>query len=204
MRLNRYHSASADFTAHIASLRAAIVTLALICLGMTYVLYLQTREIRLSLPPVLEYGARLKAGEIQPYEVYSVVGYVYQALHTWLDDGREDFRNNIQNLRFFFTPQGNDHLKQKFKSTDENNQLTKRIRYYVPADFYKPELVKTHSKESWTVTLRYYLVEDLEGVRIKDRVLFEVQLPVHYQNSAPEFNPWGLWIGKPVAGPERI
>lgn len=189
---------------HIATLRAVAAALGIAVVFLLALLTISTRSVRLSLPPTLEYGAEIATGKIQPHEVYSFAGYIHQQLYTWRNDGQIDFKKNIERLRYFLSPDSFQHYRKKFKTLDKKGELSKRSRYVLPAAAYADNLVTVHSKRSWTVTLYYYLHETLDGITIKDGIKIAVSLPVFYENKDPQYNPWGLWIGVPLASPQRI
>lgn len=201
---NKYHSASDGFTRHIRSLHIVIGILALLCGALIFSLSQSAQKMRLSLPPRLEYGAEIVSGNIQEHEIYMFAGYVHQQLNIWREDGRQDASHNIQRLRYFFLPDAVDYFVQRFNKLDRQGELAKRTRYILPAESYKPQLVQALSHRKWIVTLRYYLHEQIDSMKLKDSVLLEVQLPVEYINKDPEYNLWGLWIGVPLNAPQRL
>ena len=199
-----YRAAADNFKAHIVSLRIALGILSIACIALVAIVATHTKSIRLSLPPVLQYGLEIEGGTIEPFEVYAFAGYIHQQLQTWRNDGAKDFRANLDHLRYFLSSSALEYYRQRLGTLDDSGELSGRARYILPAESYKPALVKVHTKDRWTVTLRYFLYERLEGLDLKDGVLLEVQLPIFYRNQDPEFNPWGLWLEEPVAPARRI
>ena len=201
---NHYHSASDNLTAHIKSLLVIIVILSSLSFFLAVAFFSSAKNIRLSLPPLLEYGTEIIAGQIQAHEVYMFSGYIYQQLNTWRNNGTDDYKNNIERLQYFFVPQAQQYFNNLFQTLDDEGKLHNRTRYLLPAESYSIKLVKPISEDSWLVTLRYYLYEQLDNVKIKDGILLEIDLPVQYKNKDPEYNPWGLWIDIPLGLPKRI
>ena len=202
--LQKYHTAADHLVSHIVSLRLAVVVLAVLCLGLGTALVTSSRDVRISLPPALNYGAIIKPGVIQAHEVYSFAGYIYQQMNTWRNDGQVDFSQNLTNLRFFLTDEGYNYFSNLITELDSLDQLGKRTRFIIPIENYDTSLVSFVAPNAWIVKLRYQLQEKLSDLIIKDFIRLEIQIPVHYENKDPEYNPWGLWIGAPISGPQRI
>ena len=202
--LRKYHAAADHLTSHVASLRLVVAVLAVLCLGLGIALVTTSKDVRISLPPVLNFGASIKPGVIQPHEVYSFTGYIYQQMNTWRQDGEVDFPQNLTNLRFLLTNDGKNYFSQLIADLENEDQLGGRTRFIVPLGNYEASMVKVVGTNNWIVKLRYALRETLNDIIIKDWITLEVQLPVRYENKDPEYNPWGLWLGAPIAAPQRI
>ena len=202
--LRKYHAAADHLTSHITSLRLMIAVLAVLCLGLGITLATTSKDVRISLPPVLNYGASIKPGAIQAHEVYSFTGYIYQQMNTWRHDGKVDFPQNLTNLRFFLTAEGNNYFHNLITDLSNLDQLGGRTRFIIPIGGYEASLVESAGPNTWIVKLRYQLQEKLSDLTIKDWIQLEVRLPVRYENKDPEYNPWGLWISAPISGPQRI
>ena len=114
--MNRYHSAEANLVAHIKTLKLIGMGLFAICLLLTAAVFWVAREHRLSLPPELRFGSKLITGAIEPHEIYLFAGSVYQQIYLWLEDGNEEFTNNIQRLRYLISDDFYQFLMQKTKS----------------------------------------------------------------------------------------
>ncbi len=202
--LRKYHAAADHLTSHVNSLRLIVAVLAVLCLGLGIALVITSKDVRVSLPPILNYGASIKPGVIQPHEVYAFAGYIYQQMNTWRQDGEVDFSKNLTNLRFLLTNDGKNYFTQLITDLGREDQLGGRTRFIVPLENYDASMVETIGMNNWIVKLRYVLRETLNDVIIKDWIKLEVRLPVRYENKDPEYNPWGLWLGAPISAPQRI
>ena len=195
--MKRYHSAEANLVAHIKTLRMISIGLFAICLLLTTALFWVAREHRLSLPPDLRFGSKLTTGTIEPQEIYLFAGSVYQQIYLWLEDGGEEFTNNIHRLRYLMTDDFYKFLIQKHGELTKRGELKGRKRNLQPADIYKRSLVKQTAKNAWVVQLDLILNESLNGIKIKDDITIREHIPVVYKDINSAYNPWGLLLDVP-------
>jgi len=156
------------------------------------------RPNRLSLPPELRFGSKLVTGAIEPHEIYLFAGSVYQQIYLWLEDGSEEFANNIQRLRYLLTDDFHRFLLQKNKQLAKRGELKGRIRNLQPASVYARDLIKQTGRDSWVVQLDLVLNESLNGIKIKDRVTVREHISVVYKDINSAYNPWGLLLDMPT------
>ena len=195
--MQRYHSAEANLVAHIKTLRIISAGLFAICLLLTAAVFWVAREHRLSLPPELRFGAKLTTGTIEAHEIYLFAGSVYQQIYLWLEDGGEEFANNIQRLRYLITDDFYQFLMQKHAELMTRGELKGRKRNLQPAEVYKRSLVKQTAPNAWVVQLDLILNESLNGIKIKDGIAIREQLAVVYKDINSAYNPWGLLLDIP-------
>ena len=202
--MNRYHSAEANLVAHIKTLKLIGMGLFAICLLLTAAVFWVAREHRLSLPPELRFGSKLITGAIEPHEIYLFAGSVYQQIYLWLEDGNEEFTNNIQRLRYLISDDFYQFLMQKNKELAKRGELKGRKRNLQPATVYKRDLVKQTARNTWLVQLDLILNESLNGIKIKDSIAIREHIPVVYKDTNSAYNPWGLLLDTPAKPLIRI
>ena len=157
---------------------------------------------RLSLPPQLRYGATLRSGEIQPWEVYVFAGYIHQQINNWTDNGAFDNLKNIQRLSAFLSPDYRYWLTREHQRHEA--QFRNRQRSVSPVSgSYGNASVQPIGKDTWQITLDVRLRDYLEDQLYKDidvRYFLEVVL----LDSDPETNEWGLVLNRQHRPPERL
>jgi integrating conjugative element protein (TIGR03746 family) len=207
---DKYRTYIANDKSHVNTLRFVIIMLGVFLLVSLVVNLIQAREPeaqRLSLPPELRYGADLKTGQINAWEVYNFAGYVNQLINHWADNGDIDYLNNIKSYSALVTRR---YLTQKyndFSAKQARGELKNRLRSMMPlgqyaakdsCGSYQDTCVKALGGNRWKVWLDIRLTEDqitnnksAVPYRIKDKKL-RVPVLVVYENDNPEYNPWGL------------
>lgn len=198
----KYQYADQNMYAQIRLLRIAVAVL----LGLLAIAiagwYAAGRTQRLSLPPVLAYGAELESGQIHSWEVYSFAGYVWQLLQRCESDCSRDQPIREERLSAYLTPRFRNFLATERR--ERASELQGRSRYLLPLpDTWDSARVQQLDKNRWTVELDVLLVESIGPAEVK-RVPIRYSLAVHARAIDPEYNPWGLHLDHMVRPPQRL
>ena len=154
------------------------------------------RSYKISIPPSLDFGLTTTTGAKTDFEIYQFAGYIEQQLYFWQNDGAKDFKDNIDNLWPFITPNYREHLSNKYSNLSNLGELDGREKSLIPLNHFSAELV-TKNKLGWQVNLDFKAEEFINNVRFKNkRQRHFVQVIVRDIN--PEINPWGLQLDVPV------
>ena len=198
----RYAYADANQLSQIRWLRVTILGL-LVTLALTLIGWMQAaRTQRLSLPPLLEYGAVITSNEIQPWEVYNYAGYVWQALNRCAQDCAEELPRRQLELRALITADFAAALSQDRAA--RRAELAGRERYLIPVPTtWTNELVNHVAPSRWIVQLDMIAVERIGTTEVK-RVPIRYRLVVVAQDIDPVYNPWGLFLHQHASPPVRI
>lgn len=212
-----FKNPTANDRSHINTLRFVITLLSVVLVGLVIALIINAQEPeqqRLSLPPEIRYGANLKTGEINPWEIYNFAGMVNQLVNNWQTNGATDYEKNLATYSALFTRR---YLVQKandFRSKLNRGELEQRLRSVQAlgawsetnhCGTYQPDCVKALGSGRWQVWLDINLKEHqiTRGTNalpylIKDEKL-RVPVIVVYENDQPQYNPWGLKLDLEVS-----
>ena len=198
----RYQYADQNLYAQIRLLRiATAILLALLSIAIAG-WYAASRTQRLSLPPVLAYGAQIKTGQINTWEVYSFTGYVWQLLLRCETDCMSDQMAREKRLTAFLTPRMRTWLEADRR--ERASELRGRTRYLLPlADAWDPARVQQVDVNRWIVELDVLLVESIGTSEVK-RTPIRYALIVLSRSIDPDFNPWGLHLDHLARPPQRL
>ena len=198
----RYQYADQNLYAQIRLLRIAVaVLLGLLAFAITG-WYAAGRTQRLSLPPVLTYGAVLESGKIHPSEVYVFTGYIWQQLLRCESDCSRDQQAREERLTAFLTPRFRSSLTAE--RTTRTSELRERSRYILPLPgAWDPSRVLQVDSNRWTVELDVLLVESIGQSEVK-RVPIRYTFSVLARAIDQEYNPWGLYLDHMPTPPQRL
>ena len=175
-----------------------IVIVALCLLGWMQ----SARTQRLSLPPLLQYGAVINSNEIQPWEAYNFAGFVWQSINRCESDCAEELPRRQHQLRALLTTEFAAALSQE--RTARRAELSGRERYMIPVPtIWSDELVNHVAPGAWQVRLDMVVVERIGLTEVK-RVPIRYLLEVVAQDIDPVFNPWGLHLHRHASPPTRL
>jgi integrating conjugative element protein (TIGR03746 family) len=209
MPLNTRYRGMIDVqSAHIATLRVAIVVLLGLCGFLWWGWASAPNQITVHVPPDLRTGASSHVHDIPPESVYLFAEYIFQQLQRWESDGSKDFAANIYRLQHYLTPEYQNLLLADYRQRFGSGQLNKVARGMQPlADSTftpdKVQIVVQHS--TWVVFLDAKILEWVAGMKTKDT---DIRFPLRVVrlDVDREKNPWGLALaGYPNGiGPESL
>jgi len=157
---------------------------------------------RLSLPPLLDYGGHINTNEIQNWEVYNFAGYVWQALNRCSTDCSAELPTRLGQMRALVTTEFAKSMHQEYQQ--RRAQLLGRERYLVPlVSAWNSQLVQHLSPGRWQVQLDVQLIERIGTTEVK-KVPIRYLIEVIENRVDPVFNPWGLFLHRHAAPPQRL
>lgn len=210
--MSDYKNPSARDRSHINTLRFFVGSLVVIIFGLVIALIISAQEPemqRLSLPPDIRYGANIKTGEINPWEVYSFAGMVNQLINSWKNNGAQDYEHNLAAYsalmtRRYLTQKYNDYkLKLGRKELDQRLRSVEALGAWTEeahCGIYAPRCVHELGAGRWLVYLDVSIKEHqvTRGVNALPYLIKDdrVRIPVVvvYENDQPQYNPWGLKV----------
>lgn len=179
-----YNNLRSNDLSHINTLRALIGVLSLGLLISLIIVWVQAQEPeaqRLSLPPEIQYGAKITTGQINAWEIYNFTGAMVQQLNYWMENGEDDYLTNIKSYRAFFTSR---FIAQKY-----NDYKIKMSRLELKARQRAISPLGSYSQEDHCGTFHNTCVEPLGGNRWK--VWLDVNMR-EWQKTSPEALPYEL------------
>ena len=198
----RYAYIDQNLYAHIRSLRAAAIVLAAFLAVALGGWWYASGVQRLSLPPLLEYGAVLESGRIEPWEVYNFCGFIWQLLNRCESDCSRDLEAAQNRLAVYITPEFRAWLAND--RDQRQSELRGRTRYLLPENtVWDGSQVSEQAPGRWKVNLDVQLVEHIGGSKVKDATL-RYTIVVISRRIDPEFNPWGLYLDGMASAPRRL
>ncbi|HFD80635.1 MAG TPA: TIGR03746 family integrating conjugative element protein [Gammaproteobacteria bacterium] len=154
-------------------------------------------------PPDLRYSYISKIGQVPKVHVYAFADYIFPLLHTWENDGAEDYKAMRDRLKGFLTPSFQDFIYADIKARQKKGELSKRTRTIVPAPgaAYSEKSVVQLGPDAWRVWLDYHVTERIDNRVVKD-IYVRYPLRIVRYHVPREYNPWQLaidgYVGKPV------
>lgn len=179
-----------------------VFSLLLVIVIMAFAIIKSNETHRLSIPPRLEFGAIVDTSTIEPFEIYSFAGYIFQQLNFW-QDGESDYVTNITNLSAFLTNAYKKYLLRDYKNLKQQGKLKGRSRTLQPIKMFKAIDVQKVNNYKWLVVIDFLLQEHIANNLLKS-VPIRYYLNVIVQDVDPETNPWGFRLDTPVEKPKRL
>ena len=194
--MSRFKNTIDQQKAHITTLRAAIVAMAVISGALWYGWKTAPDSLTIHVPPDLRTGSTRLWWDIPPESVYAFGLYVYQQVNRWPNDGRRDYPANINRLEHLMTASCKAELLRDVESRRIAGELRDRVRgvYEVVGRGFvdNPAFrVRQESRNAWTVHLdlnadEYFLNEPVK------RSVSRYPLRVVRYDIDPTVNPYGL------------
>ncbi|MAD89074.1 MAG: hypothetical protein CMK64_05175 [Pseudoalteromonas sp.] len=160
------------------------------------------REYTFWTPPDLTKGGFAKINEPDEIHLLNFSMFIHTYLYTWHKDGREEFPNMIDNLRYYLSSDYYQVLKGR--AAKEGNAFKNRERA-IHLDLSNINLykVKRLGNGKWHITVAIRVVDSVARNTIKDEYIqyFYVVESVHLPRSQ---NPFGLQITGEFAPSTRV
>jgi len=156
------------------------------------------------IPPEIENGATMKAGEIPKPLVYSFAYQIWQEINLWSQDGSKDYVNNIHTYWSYLTPSFKSDLLQDAEALKNAGQLQRqRFLHGLSGAAFDPATIKKINSDTWEVDLKMHLLEYNNNQTVKDvEILYP--LKVTRMNISQTNNPYGLVLAGFVSNPIRL
>lgn len=194
--MSRFKNTIDQQKAHITTLRAAIVAMAVISGALWYGWKTAPDSLVVHVPPDLRTGSTRLWWDIPPESVYGFGLYVYQQINRWPNDGTYDYPTNINRLEHLMTASCKAELLKDVERRRHAGELRDRVRgvYEVLGRGFvdNPAFrVRQESRNSWVVNLdlnadEYFLNEPVK------RSVSRYPLRVVRHDLDPTVNPYGL------------
>ena len=190
--------------AHIKSLIGIIVVLSLALFYTIHGWNSAPERIKIDIPPDLRSGSTRGISERHPFNVYAFGYYIFQQLNNWPVDGKGDYKERINQLSCYLTPEYKAWLERDYDRRIKKHELTRtRAAQEMPERPYSPKRVYTESGDSWVSYYDLNIKENFRGETIKDIfVRFPVRIVRWDVN--PECNMWGLALDGYYKNPSRL
>ena len=161
-------------------------------------------RLTLYLPPDIQNGATIKAGNIPSSFIYSFTYEIWQELNYWSAEDGDDYQKNIRNYWSYITPQFKSNLLEDATDLKATGQIQRtRSLQGISGAAYDSANVKKLGNDTWEVDLKMRLTEVKNNQVVKDvEILYP--LKVTRVNVSPENNPYGLAITGFVSEPQRL
>jgi integrating conjugative element protein (TIGR03746 family) len=153
------------------------------------------RDLTLHIPPDLRSGAKLRAGEVPPPNVYAFAHYIWQQVNHWGRDGDKDYGAAIFRMQAYITPSCREWLERDLATKANNGELSLRTRALqeIPGHEYEESRVKPLSDSAWRVEVDYEIKETVRGMPVKETGV-RYPLRVVRFDANREKNPFGLAV----------
>lgn len=204
---SHYASAVARADAHVRSLLVVVALQFVVILALWWGWSRAPHELTVHVPPDLRAGAALEINEVPPQNIYVFAEYIFKQLNRWNENGVDDYRRNIFQLHYFFTPRYAEWLQADYKTKQSRGELQDRTRagLEIPGHTYEVSRVDVLSDGAWIVWLDYEIKEWVGSLETKS-VEIRYPLRVVRLDADREKNPWGLALdGYPDGyAPQRL
>lgn len=193
--------------AHLAIIKLQkmmIVLLFVIVIGLILGWMRAPSKLTVYLPPDLSNGATVKPGEIPKAMIYSFAYQVWQELNAWTQNGKEDYKNNIETYWSYLTPQFKKSLLEDYEILSKTGQID-RIRFIqgVSGRAYDETSVKKLSSDTWEVNLKVLIVE-YKNQQVVKHVEILYPLKITRTEISERNNPFGLVMAGFTRSPLRL
>ncbi len=139
-------------------------------------------------------GGYYKTNTLSQAYVYGFAYQIFVALNTWSIDAVHDYKNNIQEYRYYLTPEYRDTLNQDYDSSLESQNLLDSVQTLAPYNEtgYDPT-VKQLNDNSWEVDLILRVTRYKDSAILMD-ALYDYKVRVVTTAQSIQYNPWGLAV----------
>lgn len=162
-------------------------------------------DITVHIPPRIERGTTMKAGDVPAPNVYSFSYYLFQKLSTWEKDGSKEGLKSIYDFRFYLTDDFKSDLELIHTTRTQSGETKGRTRTVQEADKkgFNSSLVYKVSEGKWVVKLDMRIIEKIGDTVIKD-VAVRYPIVVILEDTHPDDNSWGLKFAGFDSEPRKI
>jgi len=186
---------------HIFTLRVILGVALIVILGMWWGWKSAPERIKVDIPPDLRTGSTRKMGERHPFNVYAFGYYIFQQINNWPKRGVDDYKNRIQTMSCYMTPNFKQMLLADYEKKKMKHELNrKRAMQEVPGRGYSAKRIYIESPDSWIAYFDMTLNESYRGTSVKDAMI-RYPIRIVKWDVDPECNLWGLaldgFYGKP-------
>jgi integrating conjugative element protein (TIGR03746 family) len=189
----RFHTQVEISRAHITTLRAVILLMALVIAGLLYGWSTAPKQMTVHIPPAFQSGVTQPADTVPLPNIYTFASYIWQQLQRWPENGEKDYADNLYKLQSFITPQFYDWLEQDFQSKASRGELRGKVRGIaeIPGHHYEASRVIPQGDGVWLVWLDVEIKEWVNDLTTKE-VSIRYPMRVVRFDVDREANPWGL------------
>lgn len=194
--MSRFKNAIDHHKAHINTLRAAVIGMAVVASAFFYGWKTAPESLIVHVPPDLRTGSTRLWWDIPPESVYGFALYVYQQLNRWPNDGNVDYQKNVDRMRGLLTDSCRAELTADVQKRRNNGELRERSRgvYEVIGRGFidNPEFrVQQLTRDAWVVNLDLNADEYFMNEQVK-RTASRYPLRILRNDVDPKVNPYGL------------
>lgn len=189
----RYYQEIHNVKLHVIALYGVILLLFILTLAAMYGWKNAPKDLRVHIPPNLDYGGVVKVGEVPKPVVYAFAHFFFQQLNNWRADGAVDYATNDSVLRDYLTPRFHTEVQKEIAEKNRLGELRGRVRTVqeILGRSFSEDRVEDLGQGRWRVWLDYELKETLLGVTVKSPYVRYAIEVIRY-NIDPARNPWGL------------
>lgn len=190
--------------AHIFTLRALLV---LLVLALFYTINGWSgapERIKIDIPPDLRSGSTRGIAERHPFNVYAFGYYIFQQLNNWPVEGVGDYKERINQLSCYLTPEYKSWLDRDYERRIKKHELNRtRAAQEMPERPYSSNRVFTESSDSWVSYYDLNIKETYRGEKVKD-IFARYPIRIVRWDVNPECNMWGLALDGYYKNPSRL
>lgn len=189
----------------IRDLRFFIVGLFILVGFLGYRLSITVDNLNVHVPPRLERGSDMKAGEIHPANIYSFSHYLFQKLNTWKQDGSTEMPVILNDFSCYLTDDFRNDLLELHNVRTSKGQTKGRSRAVRELDQkgFERKNVYQVSETKWVVKLDMLVKETIDNNPIKN-VAVRYPLIVIQDDTNPSCNLWGIKFAGYDFAPKRL
>lgn len=194
-----------EFISHVTTLRIACGAM-LLLLGLALnTISEMPSQIVVKYAPQLKDGATLKLGEFPKASIITDVQYLWLAINTWKESGRDEANDLLWRYTNFMTPDFRSDLESEYKQLNARGALNrKRTPSAVPGQMFDFEdRVVQLTEDSWVVYLDIVLEESTMGEIIRSPT-YRYAIEVERFITNMELNPIGIRLAGFREPPKRI
>ena len=164
-----------------------------------------TKELTVHIPPRLERGAKMKAGEIPAPNIYSFSHYLFQKINTWEKDGSTEMEGILNDYQCYLTDSFSSELRELHSARTakgETKGRSRAVRELTQKGFDRSKVYEV-SNNKWVVKLDMLVKEKIDTVEIKS-VSVRYPVIVIRDDTNPDCNPFGMKFAGYDSQPKRI
>lgn len=164
-----------------------------------------TEDLTVHIPPRLERGATMKAGEIPDANVYIFSHYLFQKLNTWNKDGSAEMEGILWDYECYITDTFASELREVHSARTakgETKGRSRAVRELTQKGFDRSKVYEV-TGDKWVVKLDMLIKEKIDTVEIKS-VAVRYPVIVIRDDTNPDCNPYGMKFAGYDSPPKRI
>jgi len=186
---------------HIWSLRIGLVLSTVISLTLVgFIAFIQNTNIRVQLPPDLSRGATVRPGDYFRPTTYLFAIHTWREINEWRTNGRHDYEAKLKVYECYLTPSFYKWLDKQRETKARAGELD-RTRRTVPISPYRNESVVDLGANTFSVTLKLNLIEEIKKSVVKD---VNISYPLRVVPDFRSCNRTGLALDGFFGEPHRI